>query len=279
MKIVGLNGSGRRNGNTELLLRKALKGAEKMGAAVEQVNLAELNIRPCRGCMACVFKESGCPVDDDMPLLLEKLAAADGLILAAPTYILSPAGVVKMVLDRSLPMFKKAPGLKNNRFAVTINVAGLKEWNDMGQEQLTLFALVYQFKIIGTLQAYGPGPGEVLLEPGIPEKAENLGISLASAGDITPPSSGNCCPVCRSRLFRFEEDGSVICPICSLKGKVANLTPLQLVFDPQSAGNHRWTKENITKHYQEWILASRDRYKKQRKAIMEAQAKYFPKKG
>ena len=55
MKILALNGSFRKNGNTEILLKQALMGAESEGASVEMIRLTDYKIGPCRGCGLCLF--------------------------------------------------------------------------------------------------------------------------------------------------------------------------------------------------------------------------------
>ena len=60
MKVLGLLASHRRMGNSEVLIRVALKAAEREGAETELIRLTDLEIRPCKGCMACIFK--GCLV-------------------------------------------------------------------------------------------------------------------------------------------------------------------------------------------------------------------------
>ncbi|MBN2334000.1 flavodoxin family protein, partial [Candidatus Bathyarchaeota archaeon] len=64
VRIVGVQGSPRKNRNTEALLGHALKAAEEVGAETEIINLAELKVLPCVGCGTCV-KERRCPLDDE----------------------------------------------------------------------------------------------------------------------------------------------------------------------------------------------------------------------
>ena len=110
MKILGLVGSYRKLGNTEVLIREALMSAAEMGAEVEMLRLTDLNIKPCKGCMACVFKKADCKIEDDANFLFSKLFEADGIILGSPIYIFGPAGIIKMIQDRFLQnLGEKAP--------------------------------------------------------------------------------------------------------------------------------------------------------------------------
>ena len=88
MKILGIIGSHRRLGNTDCLVKEALLGAREEGAAVYTIRLTDLDIRPCKGCMACAFRMTECRIDDDMVSLLDRMQEADGIILGAPTYLL-----------------------------------------------------------------------------------------------------------------------------------------------------------------------------------------------
>ena len=100
--VLGIVGSARRWGNSELLVRQALRGAQSEGAAARMLRLTDLCLEPCTGCMRCVIGAKPCRLDDDMAWLIETIEAAGGLVIAAPTYFLGPAAVVKQVLDRLL---------------------------------------------------------------------------------------------------------------------------------------------------------------------------------
>jgi multimeric flavodoxin WrbA len=97
--VLGLAGSPRRNGNTELLLDKALAGAASLGGQIEKVVLADREIYPCRHCDGCI--ETGiCIIKDDMQYLHSKLKTADRLILATPLFFMSVTAQTKLVIDR-----------------------------------------------------------------------------------------------------------------------------------------------------------------------------------
>ncbi|MBI4296987.1 MAG: flavodoxin family protein [Chloroflexi bacterium] len=99
MKVLGLAGSPRRGGNTDILLARALEGARSVGAETESVVLANLDIEPCRHCEGCV--DTGvCVVDDDMQPMHRKLLQADRLILASPIFFMSVTAQAKIFIDR-----------------------------------------------------------------------------------------------------------------------------------------------------------------------------------
>jgi multimeric flavodoxin WrbA len=99
VKILGIGGSPRRKGNTDLLLDQALAGAAAAGAETEKVLLNRLKIRPCQECGSC--NETGiCRFEDDMQGLYDKLAALDGLILASPIFFMGLSAQTKTMVDR-----------------------------------------------------------------------------------------------------------------------------------------------------------------------------------
>ena len=87
-KIYALNGSPRSNGNTALILKKALEGAASVGADIEFIDLGKLNFSGCKSCFECKRKGSKnfgkCALKDDFAIVLEKLQQADGILPAVP---------------------------------------------------------------------------------------------------------------------------------------------------------------------------------------------------
>ncbi|MGD9375711.1 MAG: flavodoxin family protein, partial [Anaerolineae bacterium] len=101
-QVLGLIGSARPWGNSDLLVRQALLGAQAEGAAIQVLRLTDLDLASCTGCMRCVIGGKPCPLEDDMSWLIETIQDADGLVVAAPTYFLGVAAVIKLILDRLL---------------------------------------------------------------------------------------------------------------------------------------------------------------------------------
>jgi multimeric flavodoxin WrbA len=100
LKAVGIVGSPRKNGNTEILTGHTLQAIAEEGLETELIRLAELNIRPCDACMAC-RKEERCPIDDDLMPLYDKAKAADAIILASPVYFSSVTSLLKAFMERA----------------------------------------------------------------------------------------------------------------------------------------------------------------------------------
>jgi hypothetical protein len=99
VKVLGIFGSPRRGGNTDLLLEEALKGATEEGARVESIHLSDLRITPCRECLAC-FNDGACVIDDDMQGIYPRLLEANIVILASPIFFYGITGWAKAMVDR-----------------------------------------------------------------------------------------------------------------------------------------------------------------------------------
>jgi len=100
MKIVGINGSSRKGGNTEILLDVALDEAKKNGASTSKISLRDKTIAPCDGCMGCT-QTGTCLINDDMQDIYSAMLESEGIIWATPVYFYSMSGQTKTVMDRT----------------------------------------------------------------------------------------------------------------------------------------------------------------------------------
>ena len=97
---MGIVGSARKEGNTEILVKEALEAARQAGAETELVLVADKDIAPCDGCGACV--ENGiCKIKDDMQEIYQKLEQADGVIFGTPVYFANVSAQTKAIMDRT----------------------------------------------------------------------------------------------------------------------------------------------------------------------------------
>ncbi len=99
MFVLGINGSPRIGGNTDILLNKALGGARLEGAETEKIILNKLKISPCQECENT--RDDGvCIIEDDMQIIYKKVKEADAIILASPIFFGSLTAQMKMMIDR-----------------------------------------------------------------------------------------------------------------------------------------------------------------------------------
>ncbi len=100
MKVLGIMGSPRLGGNTDLLLDEALNGAESRGAAVEKITVANLKIAPCREIYACL-KDGKCAIKDQMDeALYDKLVNTDAIIVATPIFFYTVSPQLMALISR-----------------------------------------------------------------------------------------------------------------------------------------------------------------------------------
>lgn len=111
-KVLILSGSPRKGGNSDYLCDQFLKGAQEAGHTAEKVWVGGKNIGFCRGCYACRDSHV-CFQKDDMKEILDKMIAADVLVLSSPVYFYSVAAQIKAVIDRTLARWTE---LKDKEF-------------------------------------------------------------------------------------------------------------------------------------------------------------------
>ncbi len=174
MKILGLS-CGRRMGNTEVLVKEALMGAQELGAEVELVRLNDLKLKPCTGCNRCfedMFTKGGsgdCILkNDDFRFIDEKILECDGLIVGSPIYEKTPPGQLKILNDRMGPSHDmairlvakqlqeegkvpKKKGLDPRSFkirAASLIAVGGSEWDTLAIPLMHLFVLPMQMEVV-----------------------------------------------------------------------------------------------------------------------------------
>lgn len=105
VKILGIVGSPRKGGNTEVMVRAALEAAEDLGGVQTDIILmAGKKVSPCTGCHHCWFHDGVCAVKDDAAGMIQKMAEADGLVVGSPVYFGSMTATLKSLLERCLKL-------------------------------------------------------------------------------------------------------------------------------------------------------------------------------
>jgi multimeric flavodoxin WrbA len=122
LRVLGISGSPREGGNTEIMVKEALEGARQSGAEVEFVSLAGKRVGGCQACVEC-GKGGKCAVDDDMQALFPKLVAADVLIIGSPIYFGMISAQTKALLDRTYFLSKTGRKLEG-KVGCVITVGG-----------------------------------------------------------------------------------------------------------------------------------------------------------
>jgi multimeric flavodoxin WrbA len=180
MKVVGIVGSPRKGGNTEILTNHALKAVEEEGVDIEVVRLAGLDIRPCNACQACRKAET-CPIDDDLLPIYNKMKGAEGIILSSPVYYGSATALIKGLMERSGFISQHNGRVFNGKVGGPLVVARRAGHN------FTFAQLWYWYHILGLVVpgstywnvAFGREMGEVNSDEEGMKTAWNFGKNLA----------------------------------------------------------------------------------------------------
>jgi multimeric flavodoxin WrbA len=102
IKVIGFNGSARKDGNTAILIRHVFTELEKAGIETELVNLAGKTLHGCIACYKCKDNQDRrCAVKDDVNFCIEKMESAQGIILGSPTYFTDVSAEMKALIDRA----------------------------------------------------------------------------------------------------------------------------------------------------------------------------------
>ncbi len=239
MKVLGIS-AGRPEGNSEILLKEALKACEANGQEVTFIRLHDYYIKPCIGCEFCTTllssgKPPRCKYDwseDDIRFLMDQIQASDGVIIAAPAYQLMPPGIITVVLNRIHSCgadnhTARANEGKNKTVCATIGVGG-SDWVSLLLPLLNLMTtelIGSQMRLVDQMEVHGiPLKGMAALMPKGLERARLLGENVcAELGKPQHTYHGTqveVCPICHSNLLEYRKNGRVACPFCDVEGDV-----------------------------------------------------------
>jgi multimeric flavodoxin WrbA len=264
-KITGLS-CGRKNGNSEILLKEALMGADDLGVESEIIRAMELRVKPCTGCESCSIamargKEVRCAIkDDDVPWILEKTLVEDcGLIVSGPVYHLRANSYFEIIHERMLPtIFRHPEVLKKTRVGAIISVGGGEpEWTPLGLTSMNIF-IQHSRILVDQMQVnYVGRPGAVLMQEKSLKRARELGRRVARAmmmpikqvgfvGDETEVS----CPVCHCNVLKVPAKlPNVFCPVCWVKGVITiKEDKMKVKWDEEDAKHPRFSERGVSTH-------------------------------
>jgi len=133
MKTIAFLGSPRKDGNSELLLKEAIRGVEASGSEVQVFRLNLMNIKPCQNCGGC--DETGiCVLDDDMNEIYRQIRAVERFILASPIFFFGLSAQTKIMIDRCQSFWcekyllkKPIPEGEQGRKGLLLLVGGMKK--------------------------------------------------------------------------------------------------------------------------------------------------------
>jgi len=165
MKVVAFNGSARKDGNTAILVRKVFAELEREGIETELVQFAGQTIRGCTACRQCFKnKNQRCAVEGDIVNeCIAKMIAADGIILASPTYFADVSAEMKALIDRAGYVAKASDELFKRKVGAAV-VAVRRGGEIHAFDSMNHFFLISQMVIPGSCYwntGFGLNKGEV----------------------------------------------------------------------------------------------------------------------
>ena len=112
MLVLGISGSPRAGGNTEVMVKEALEGAKLVGAEIELISLAGKKLCGCESCPECGSK-GRCIIEDDMQSIYPRMVAADAIIMGSPIYFGMISAQTKALIDRTYYLAKTGRKLED----------------------------------------------------------------------------------------------------------------------------------------------------------------------
>ena len=282
MKILGLNGSERKLGNTEILVKEALMGAEEEGAQVEMLRLTDYKVFPCDGLAPCVFGNTRCNLKDDFNFIVDKIFENDGVVLGTPCYILESTAIIKQLIDRAFSVNYRSEA--RGKPATVIVPYATRGWTPYAFLQPNILFLLLGMEVIDRALVHTQAMNEVVLYDRALAKARQMGREVAKAvktGDTSYRGEPGICPICQDRVLRILRDNETVeCGVCGIRGTMAvEGGKIKVHFDKDGILNHRFTQENIYRHFTYHIKPSRDYFTRTRDTTKEKRERYreYPK--
>ena len=182
-KVVALNGSARKGGNTAILLQTVLKELEAEGIETELIELSGAKIHGCLACRKCSSKKNRrCSQTDDMGnVYIEKMEQADGILLGSPTYVADISPEIKALMDRACLVSKANGGIFRHKVGAAV-VAVRRAGAIHAFDALNHFFLISEMIVPGSNYwnlALGREKGEVEKDEEAVRTMKTLGENMA----------------------------------------------------------------------------------------------------
>lgn len=178
--VVGLNGTPRIKGNSEILMDEALAGAAKEGAEVKRIDVARMKVAGCTACGVCL-SSPGCTIDDDMDDIYALIGKADVLIVSSPLYFSGLSSQLKAAIDRCQTIWANGPERVNRPggFICVGGDANANFRNAISEARSFLKGVGFECKVELVVSGVDV-KGSIIERADVIKKAHELGRSLAS---------------------------------------------------------------------------------------------------
>ena len=183
MKVIGINGSARKDGNTSILIRKVFDELEDEGIETKLVNLGPQSVNGCLACMKCFENKDGHCVQDKDALneWVDEMATADGIILGTPVYFANLSGQIKCFLDRAWMVARANDNMFKRKVGAAV-VAARRAGAVTAFHALNAYFGISEMIIAGSTywdMGYGREKGECLQDGEALQNMANLGKNMA----------------------------------------------------------------------------------------------------
>lgn len=178
MKIVGINGSPRKNGNTHFLLKKAIVASKIEKKKI--IHLADYDIQPCNACGKC-WETKKCLIDDDLEKVINEIADSDAVVIGSPVYYGTISAQLKAFIDRSGELLGARGYPLKGKIGGAISVA--RRWGHLTTWTMILVYLMEMRMILpgtGWNAATGMKPNDAKKDYEGVERAEELGVAIGN---------------------------------------------------------------------------------------------------
>jgi multimeric flavodoxin WrbA len=183
MKVVAFNGSPRKEGNTSILIRYVLEELERENIQTEMVQLGGKPIQGCTACFECYTNKNGhCILEDDIiNACLDKMLAADGIILGSPTYVTDVTSEMKALIDRGCLVSKANNDMLRRKVGAAV-VAVRRGGAIHAFDTMNHFFTIAQMVVVGSNywnMGIGLEPGDVRQDSEGIQTMRTLGQNMA----------------------------------------------------------------------------------------------------
>jgi multimeric flavodoxin WrbA len=183
MNVVAFNGSARKDGNTTLLVREIFQKLAQQGFETDLVHLSDIPIKACRACYRCFEnKNRYCTIEDDeLNGFIDKMLAADGIILASPTYIGDVTSIMKALIERAGMVSRANDNMFRRKVGAAVAAAS---WGGAIHtfDSMNHFFLIGEMIVVGSSNwnlGFGREKGQVLKDQKALETMSTLGRNMA----------------------------------------------------------------------------------------------------
>ena len=181
MKVLGINGSVRKNGNTALIIGQIFESLSTKGIETELIQLADYEIQPCRGCFACKGRGNCVFENDGFAGIFSLMTEADGIILGSPVYSADVSAKMKAFLERGGVIVATNPGIFRHKVGAA--VAAVRRGGGITTvDTMNHFMLNKEMIVVGSTYwntVYGKNIGDVLNDEEGMANMCNLGENMA----------------------------------------------------------------------------------------------------